>query len=305
MNELQRNELAALVDRYSGQEGVNVSPIPGVYCFKATSIEQFTPSVYEPCLCVIAQGSKQVMLGRDICRYNEREYLIVSVDLPIIGQVLEASRSSPYLCMKINLDLQQLSDLMISAGHSGHVSPSTNRGLFIGQLETIEAEAILRLARLMDTPDDIPVLAPLMMREIYYRLLCSPYGNTIVQIALNGSHMQRIASVIQVIKSTLRRTLSVQELADRAGMSVSTFHVHFKSVTGMSPLQFQKNLRLLAARQLMVAGAGDATQTAYQVGYESPSQFNREYARMFGNPPRRDINRLRGRVPTQVQSDAY
>ncbi len=305
MNELQRNELAALVDQYSGQEGVNVTPIPGVYCFKATSTEQFTPSVYKPSLCVIAQGSKQVMLGREIYSYKESEYLIVSVDLPIIGQVLEASRTSPYLCMKINLDPQQLSDLMGFAGHGGHASPSTDRGLFIGQLETIEAEAILRLARLMNTPDDIPVLAPLMVREVYYRLLCSPYGNTIAQIALNGSHMQRIASVIQVIKSRLQRTVSVQELAERVGMSVSTFHVHFKSVTGMSPLQFQKNLRLQTARQLLIAGAGDATQTAYQVGYESPSQFNREYARMFGNPPRRDVNRLRERVPRQVNSEDY
>lgn len=295
MNEVQRNELLSLIDRHSSNEGVNETTIPGVCCYRATTTEQLTPSIYDPSLCVIAQGSKQAMLEKDIYHYSAGEYLIVSVDLPMIGQVLEASMDKPYLCIKISLDLQQLSELMLHVKHSEAGTVPITRGLFTGTLDAAESECLLRLARLLDAPDDIPVLAPLMMREIYYRLLRSDYGKIIARTALKGSHMQRIASVIQAIKARLNQPISVQELAERAGMSLSTFHTHFKAVTAMSPLQFQKHLRLLEARQLLMSGAADAAHTAYQVGYESPSQFSREYARMFGNPPRRDISYLRER----------
>ena len=293
MNELQRNELLSVIERNARDEGVNETAIPGVYCYRATSTRQVTPSIYAPSLCVIAQGSKQAMLDKDIYHYSAGEYLIVSVDLPMIGQVLEASPDRPYLCIKVSLDLQQLSELMLHAKHNEPANPTITRGLFTGKLDATESECLLRLARLLDTPDDIPILAPLMMREIYYRLLRSDYGRIITQTALKGSHMQRIASIIQIIKARLNQPIRVQELAERAGMSLSTFHLHFKAVTAMSPLQFQKHLRLLEARQLLMSGAADAANTAYQVGYESPSQFSREYARMFGNPPRRDIGFLR------------
>lgn len=293
MNELQRNELLSLIERNASDEGVSETAIPGVYCYRATSTEQVTPSIYDPSLCVIAQGSKQAMLDKDIYHYSAGEYLIVSVDLPMIGQVLEASPDKPYLCIKVSLDLQQLSELMLHAKHSEPVNSTITRGLFTGKLDATESECLLRLARLMDTQDDIPILAPLMMREIYYRLLRSDYGKIIAQTALKGSHMQRIAAVIQSIKARLNQPIRVQELAERADMSLSTFHLHFKAVTAMSPLQFQKHLRLLEARQLLMSGSADAANTAYQVGYESASQFSREYARMFGNPPRRDIAFLR------------
>ena len=294
MDENGRQELAALIEKYSSNDGLNETPIPGVVCYRETGTERLTPSVYDPSLCVIAQGRKQVMLDREIYHYGPSEYLIVSVDLPLVGKVTEASVDQPYLCLKIDIDLQQLSELVISTERAFNGSA---RGLFVGKLDETTAESILRLARLLDAPDDIPVLAPMMMREIYYRMLRSGHGDTIAQIALKGSNLQRIASVIQRIRSNFHQPIRVQDLAELAGMSASSFHAHFKSVTAMSPLQFQKHLRLMEARQIMLSGREDAASTAYRVGYESPSQFSREYARMFGNPPARDISMLRRQEP--------
>lgn len=296
MNEMEKQELALLIDKFSAHEGINQTPIPDVLAYKSTITERITPSVYDPSLCIVAQGRKQAMLGKELYRYEPANYLMVSVDLPMIGRVTEASKEKPYLCMKIRIDLKKISELLLHTDlHDNQFHPAS-RGIFVGTLGGTESDSILRLARLMDAPGDIPVLAPAMIREVYYRVLRSEYGATIAQTALKGSKMQRIASVIQKLKSELAQPISVKNLADLAGMSVSTFHVHFKSVTAMSPLQFQKRLRLIEARQLMLADKLDAAHTAYRVGYESSSQFNREYARMFGDPPGRDIDRLRKRV---------
>lgn len=293
MNELEKQELASLIDRFSECEGPNQMPIPGVFSYKATTTGRITPNVYDPSLCIVAQGRKQAMLGEELYHYRPADYLMVSVNLPMIGRITEASEEKPYLCMKIRLDLQQISELLVHMDSRRKRFDPTSRGIFVGRLKGAASESILRLARLMDTPEDIPALAPVMIREVYYRLLCSEHGHTIVQRVLKGTNMHRIASVIQKLKTELEQPISVKDLADQAGMSVSTFHVHFKSVTAMSPLQFQKRLRLIEARQLMLSDNLDAAHTAYRVGYESPSQFNREYARMFGNPPGRDISHLR------------
>jgi len=242
----------------------------------------------------VAQGRKQVMLGREIYRYGPFEYLAVSVDLPTIGTVTEAAADRPYLCLKIDIDLKQLSELVLSTERAFSESA---QGLFVGRLDEQTKESVLRLARLLDAPDDIPVLAPMMMREVCYRVLRSSYGNAVAQIVLKGSNLQRIASAIRRIRSDLSRPIKVKELAEIAGMSLSSFHAHFKSVTAMSPLQFQKHLRLMEARRIMLSAGADAANAAYRVGYESPSQFSREYARMFGNPPARDISLLRQQEP--------
>ncbi len=283
-------ELAELIDRHSSSTGGNETAIPGVSCYREIEPDRTTPTVYAPSLCVIAQGRKQAMLGREVYRYGPSEYLIVSVDLPITGTVTEASDARPYLCLKIDIDLQQLSELVLDTQRA--ISESA-RGLFVGKLDPKTRESVLRLARLLDAPDDIPVLAPMMMREVYYRMLRSDYGDAIAQIALKGSNLQRIARAVRRIRADLTRPIKVKELAELAGMSTSSFHAHFKSVTAMSPLQFQKHLRLLEARKIMLSAGADAARTAYRVGYESPSQFSREYARMFGNPPARDISLLR------------
>lgn len=295
MDKLLQQELIDLIDQYSSVDGVNPTPIPGVTCFRASSTDTPIPSVhvYEPSLCVIVQGQKQLMLEDEVYRYGAADYLVTTVDLPVIGKVIEASPDEPYFCLKIDIDQQQLSDLLIHTGQTAAPQNSSKRGVFVGKTDARMGESVLRLARLLETPEDIPVLATQMLREVYYRVLRSEYGDTVAQISQHGSHMQRIATVVQKLKAEFREQISVEALAELAGMSLSSFHTHFKAVTAMSPLQFQKRLRLMEARRIMLGDAADASSAAYLVGYESPSQFSREYSRMFGNPPRRDISLLR------------
>lgn len=296
MNESDKQELETLIQKYSKNEGANDTPIPGVYAIRMSRTERILPRIYEPSLCIIVQGKKHAMLGDELYRYEPADYLIVSVDLPMIGRVIEASSDRPYLCIKIKLDLQLISELVLQLNLTSGLDEANSRGIFVGKLDGTISESVLRLARLMECPADIPFLAPSMIREIYYRLLRSKHGELVAQTALNGTNMQRIANVLQKIKNDLTRPLAIKDLAQIAGMSVSTFHVHFKTVTAMSPLQYQKRLRLIEARQIMLTSAIDVADTAYRVGYESPSQFNREYARMFGNSPGRDINHLKKQI---------
>ncbi|VUD69350.1 hypothetical protein TDB9533_04717 [Thalassocella blandensis] len=228
MNELEKQELADLVSKFARKEGVNNTPINGIYCIKTTKIQRIVPRIYDPSLCIIVQGRKQALLAEELYQYEPADYLIVSVDLPMIGRVIEASPEKPYLCMKIELDLQLISELLleidVGADKSEGLSTSTNqldkaesiqsdktksRGIFVGKLDETLSESILRLARLMTSADDIPFLSPLMIREVYYRFLKSDYGEAIAQIALNGTTLQRIALVIQQLKADLSSPISV------------------------------------------------------------------------------------------------
>jgi AraC-like DNA-binding protein len=288
------SELAALVDKYSSGDGIHPTAIPGLQCLKMSAVNMSTPSVYNPSVCVVVQGRKQVLLEDEIYRYAPSQYLAGTVDLPLLGQVTEASAKKPYLCLQINIDASQMSDLI---GHSRADTPTdgtTARGLFVGKLDDDMMDATLRLARLLDTPRDIAALAPMRMREFHYRMLSGKHGAAIAQIAVAGSNTQKVAQAIRRMKADLARAISVEDLAARSHMSPSSFHQHFKAVTAMSPLQYLKRLRLTEARQIMLSEPVDAASTAYRVGYESPSQFSREYARMFGAPPMRDIAILRG-----------
>ena len=307
MNRKQRAELIAIIDAHSDQEGVNETAVPGLTLFKSTTTDMRMPTLYNPSICLVVQGSKQTMLQKDVYRFGPAEYVMTSVNLPVIGQVVEASMDRPYLCIKIDIDVQQLSELLLHIDNPQPTNTEVERGLFIASADATVSESVLRFARLLDTPKDIPVLAPMMIREIYYRLLCSDCGGRITRIALKDSHMQRIANAILKIKADFHKKITVEELSTLAGMSVSSFHAHFKAVTAMSPLQFQKSLRLIEARNLMISGEMDAASTAYQVGYESPSQFSREYTRMFNNPPRRDISlfKQRGFTPQLTSSSTY
>jgi AraC-like DNA-binding protein len=288
------NELSQLIAKYSKGDGENETSIPGVTFFKASSVEEPLPSVYEPCLCIIAQGYKEVMLNDEVYRYAPSQYLMVGVDLPIMNRILAATLDEPYLLMKIAINLQQVSELIVRSRIAfSNLKPE--RALFVGHLDERMADSALRLARLLETPQDIPILAEHTLGEVFYYVLKSDNGGLFAQAALNGSNTQRIARAIQKIRSDYRTALSVDELAKTVGMSVSSFHAHFKSVTAMSPLQFQKKLRLIEARNLMVSNGSDAATAAYAVGYESASQFSREYARMYGNPPRRDMTLLKSR----------
>ncbi|MGN7438598.1 MAG: AraC family transcriptional regulator [Alcanivorax sp.] len=293
MNESNRTELLGIIDHNSKHEGINETVIPGVTFFRATNTETSLPGVYNPSLCFVAQGRKQVMLDKDVYTYGPGEFLIVSVDLPVMGRVTHASKEKPYFIIKVDIDLPMLSELLLHTNHPALNKGTTTRGIFTGKTSEEMGESVIRLARLLNTPNDIPILAQQMKREIYYRALLSDHGDIIAQTALRGSHMQRIASAIEKIKTDFRKTLSIDELANISGMSASSFHAHFKSVTAMSPLQYQKSLRLMEARNLMIVNKQDAATTAHQVGYESAPQFSREYARMFGNPPIRDISILK------------
>jgi len=287
-----QRELAGLVEKFSKGEGMHPAAVTGLHCIKLSEPHMQLPTVYQPSICVIVQGAKQVLLEEEIYRYAPPQFLAVSVDLPLVGQVIEATAASPYLCLAIDLDARMIADLIASSGDAGWSRGDTSRGLFVGEMDAALQDSTLRLARLLDTPRDIPVLAPLAMREFHYRILNSPYGPAIAQMAIAGSNTHKIGQIIRRIKTRLAEPIRVEELASMANMSASSFHQHFKAVTAMSPVQYQKRLRLTEARQILLAEKADAQSAAYRVGYQSVSQFSREYARMFGAPPMRDVQAI-------------
>lgn len=297
INALSRDRLAELgrliVKNSNGQDGMHPVAISGLQCIRMSAPDDELPHVYNPCICVIVQGEKQVLLEDEIYRYAPAQFLAVSVDLPLLGQVLVASAEAPYLCLAIDLDMRTIADLVAQSEDAGGSRGETSRGLFVGELDEPTLESVLRLARLLDAPRDIPVLAPLALREFHYRLLRSPYGAAIAQMAIAGSNMHKMGQVIRRMRAHYAEPIRVEELASQANMSPSSFHQHFKAVTAMSPLQYQKRLRLTEARGLLLAGGVDAASAAYRVGYQSVSQFSREYARLFGAPPMRDVEALR------------
>lgn len=291
MEQAQLTSLIQLFAPHAHQEGITPSVIPGVDIFKASSMTTPLPVVYQPSLCVLVQGQKRVFMGREVFTYDAGQFLTVTVDLPLQSQITIATAAAPYLLLKMEMDATVIAELLPHTLPGKH--PADGKGLFVGEIDAATTASIMRLAELLESPEDIPVLAESLKREVLYRVLCGEFGNVIAQLAMKDSHLQRVNKAVQIIKQQYREPLSVAFLAELAGMSVSSFHSHFKNVTGLSPLQYQKSLRLLAARNLMAAEDLDAATSAYQVGYESASQFSREYARMFGNPPARDISQLR------------
>lgn len=295
--DLQLQELAQRIEQFTKYEGFTDTAIDAVQLIRADYPTTGTLTVYEPSVCIIAQGQKQAVLGNEILGYDPANYLVASVDVPVMGQVLDATPEKPYLCFRLALDPQQISDLLLASGDgigkTAQFKASPRRGLFVSKANAPLLDAVLRLMRLLETPADIPVLAPLLMREIFYRLLQGEQGETLAQIALADSHAQQISKVINTLKRDYRKNLRIDDLAREACMSSSSLHAHFKTITNMTPLQYQKQLRLQEARRLLFAEQLDAATASHKVGYESPSQFNREYHRLFGLPPVRDIARLR------------
>jgi AraC-like DNA-binding protein len=293
-------ELATLVKRHTDgkEDGFHQTAIDPLEFQRESTVSKSscTPlsGIAEPILAILIQGKKKAVLGEEIYCYGATQYLVVSIDLPLSAFILEASPEQPYLGFKLKLDPRQLCDLITAQPHpSMSKRENSVRGLFVSTADTPLLDCALRLTRLLDTPQDIPILAPMIIREIYYRLLIGEQGESVRQIATSGSNMQRIAEVIQYIKTDFIQPIRIENLAEQARMSPSSFHHHFKQVTSMSPVQYQKQLRLLEARRLMLAENSTAVTAADRVGYESSSQFSREYARMFGAPPIRDIEALR------------
>jgi len=285
-------ELAELIERNVAVDGTHDTSISGLRFVRTTQISEPVYSVYEPSLCVVAQGSKLVMLGEESYQYDSASYLTASVHLPITGQIIKASPKNPYLCVNLQLDMNQIFEVVQSSSQVIS-NDSPGRGLVISLINDSLLEAVLRLTKLLETPQDIPILADGIKREIIYRILQNDRNDSLKHFALVGSQAQRIAKVIGVLNREFAQPLMVNELAKEARMSSSSFYSHFKEVTGMSPIQFQKQLRLQEARRLLLTENLEAAEAAFQVGYESPSHFSREYRRKFGLSPMKDIRRLR------------
>ncbi|GAA0356865.1 AraC family transcriptional regulator [Bacillus horti] len=292
----EREELGQLIERFSKQDGTHETAIPSLRFIRASQISEPVHAVYEPSLCVVAKGSKIVMLGPESYRYGPANYLAASVHLPITGQVVEATPVAPYLSLQLQFDMNQILEVIQNSDQREEGKRdrhNSKRGLMISGMNASLLDAVLRLVRLLDHPHDIPVLAPYTIGEIIYRILQGEQGDAIKQFALIGSHAQRIAKVIERLNRDFALPLRIDELAEESHMSPSSFFYYFKEVTAMSPIQYQKQVRLQEARRLLFSSKIDAADAAFLVGYESPSHFSREYARMFGQPPIRDIMRFR------------
>jgi AraC-like DNA-binding protein len=278
--------------RTSNQFG-NDTGIPGLRLSRWEAPTPPTSYTHNASICLIAQGKKQVLLGGDSFIYDTNHFLISSVNLPITANIMEASKEKPYLGLILELDLQEISQLIVDSDYSGTQNKEAQKGIAVGTLSQPLLDAFVRLLSLMDEPESIKVLAPVIKREIFYRLLMSEQGSRLNQIVTDGSHSHQISKAIEWLKNNFVKPLSVGELAAYSGMSKSAFYTHFRSMTSMTPLQFQKKLRLSEARRLMLTENLDAMATTFKVGYESPSQFSREYSRLFGSPPSKDIKALR------------
>jgi AraC-like DNA-binding protein len=288
----QCQELAALITLHTNGkgDGFHQTSIDKLQFARESCIASTLAAVGTPMLAIVVQGKKAALLGEEAYYYGAAQYLILSVDLPISGFITEATPAQPYLGFKLDLDPRQLGEIITAQTSIIASKKETSvKGFFVSTADALLLDCALRLTKLLDTPQDIPMLAPMITQEIYYRLLMGEQCEAVRQIATSGSNMQRIAQVIQHLKTDFTKPLRVENLADLAKMSPSSFHHHFKQVTSMSPLNYQKQLRLLEARRLMLVENSTAANAADRVGYESPSQFSREYARMFGAPPIRDI----------------
>ncbi|WP_025535206.1 AraC family transcriptional regulator [Vibrio parahaemolyticus] len=286
-------KLAKLIDRWTGNGNQYDTPISGLRFSRWTTPTPPTSYTHNPSICLIAQGRKRVLLGEESFIYDANHFLISSVDLPIIANIIEASEEQPCLGLIMELDLTEISQLIVDSELAFTQSKEAQKGIAVGELSESLLDAFVRLAELLDEGQNIKILAPIIKREIFYRLLMSEQGTRLHQIVTAGSHSHQIAKAIDWLKNNFVKPLSVGDLASYTGMSKSSFYTHFRSMTSMTPLQFQKKLRLSEARRLMLTENLDAMAATFKVGYESPSQFSREYSRLFGAPPSKDIKSLR------------
>lgn len=286
-------ELASKVAAFISSAQNLATAIPRLTLHRRTAPTAPCSATYEPSVTVIAQGRKQVELGQNTFIYDESRFLLTSVDLPIVSRVVEASESKPCLALVLKLDMLIVRDLLIREDIALPVAPSDSPAMATGETTPEFLSACCRLLDLLNTPQDVPFLSGLIEREIVYRILRGPEGARLRAIATLGDQSHRTAKAIAWIRANYAKPLRVEDLAHMAGMGVSTMHHHFRALTSMSPLQYQKQLRLQAARTRMLMDHVDAATVAFEVGYESPTQFNREYSRMFGQPPMRDIRTLR------------
>lgn len=287
-----REELVELLARAKAEDGT-VQLLPGVTVTRLSAPEQPVHGVLEPALAVVAQGSKEILLGEHPYRYGPAHYLLTTIALPGVYRVLEASRERPYLCLRLDLPPMLVSAVMVEAGRTTPAAGADVRAADVSPLDANLLDAVVRLARLLDAPAEARVLLPLLTREIIYWLLAGEQGARLRYLAVQGGYTPHIARAIERLRREFSQSWRVEEMAGELGMSVSGFHQHFKAVTGISPLQYQKQLRLQEARRLMLGENLEAASAGARVGYRDAAHFNREYKSLFGLPPARDVQRLR------------
>jgi AraC-like DNA-binding protein len=290
--ETRRNELVDQIARFIPQDGA-IKPIKDLYLFRVSTPGKPIHSVYKPSLCVVAQGSEEFFLNDERYVYDPDNYLLVTAELPLIGQVLDASNEQPYLSLLLDLDPTLVSSVIAEVRGIASQNDANVRAINVSSLKADLLDAVLRLVRLLDNPSETPFLAPMITKEIIYRLWMDNQHDRLLHMVNSDGNTPLIAKAIELINEDFDQQLRVESIASELGMSVSGFHHHFKAVTAMSPLQYQKRLRLQEARRLLLGGGLNATDVAFRVGYNDSSHFSREYKDLFGLPPKRDIDRLR------------
>jgi AraC-like DNA-binding protein len=285
--------MSALMTRFATADGTWATAIPRLSFIRYSTPHEPMPGHYPPCFCLIVQGSKSIAFGDDRLVYDAARFVVAAVDLPVTGVVLDATPEKPYLCVMLEIDTQELASLILETEVAVEADAASRRGLFLGEATDVFVDAVWRLMRLLDAPREIRTLAPLAEREVLYRLLHSNAGGRLGQVVTGNGPARRIAESISWLRAHYDEPLRVARLADAANMSPSSFHAHFKRVTAMSPRQYQKLLRLQEARRLLMSDAVNAATAGFQVGYQSPSQFSRDYRRAFGAPPGVDSRQSR------------
>lgn len=287
-----RAELVARIAQAIPDDG-RLEPLSGLYLFRASSPTELLHSMYTPSFCVIAQGSKEVFLGEKCYQYDSAHYLLTTVELPVVSQIREASKEQPYLSLRLQLDPALVGSVLVEANLPAPRGAGEVKAIDVSPLDASLLDAVVRLIRLLDSPTDARVLALPVTREIIYRLLLGAQGARLRHIAVLGGDTHRIARVVDLLRKGFKEPLRVESIARELGMSISGLYHQFKAVTAMSPLQFQKQLRLQEARRLMLGEHLDAASAGSRVGYDDAAHFNREYKSLFGLPPMRDVERLR------------
>jgi AraC-like DNA-binding protein len=300
MTKTERTELARTNSllkekllRRMPERGLYPTAIEGLMIARHHDAKEIPNCVYRPLVAVVIQGSKRSVIGSEEYRYGENHCLVVGVDIPSANHVIVASPAEPFLAVSLDLDKYLIAQLAAEIPPSASFGNVSHKGMAVVEVDPDVLNAFLRLVLLLDKPEQIPVLAPMIIREIHYRLLIGPQGERLRMINTLGTQSNQIAKTITWLRDNYKEPLQVDELARRVNMATSTFHRHFRQVTTLSPLQFQKRLRLYEAQRLMLTENEDAALAALAVGYESPTQFNREYKRLFREPPHRHVSQLR------------
>ncbi len=285
------SELIRALADLAPEDGIYEQPAARLGVIRSSAPTLPVPVIYRPTLCFVAQGAKEVKLDDRYIRYDAENFLLGAVDVPVLGAVVEAASDCPFLCVRMDLDLLMVAELVAHA--PVHMEEPDPEGLTLGATTPELVDAFARLTALLRSPGDLDVLAPLVSREIIWRVLAGPSGDALRQICMSDSRLASIQRSIRLLGEEFRRALTIDELAAAAGMSASSFHHHFKSVVGTTPVRYRARLRLMEAQRLMLVDGYDAAGAGFEVGYGSPSQFTREYARLYGAPPAKDVARIR------------